>query len=115
MIRAIIIFLTILLPVNFNIAEPNFNDPDFKKENFSINFNSAGKNLFEIKLYLPRASFVKLTVSDEKNKTVKTLLNENIKSGNYELTFNANDLKKGNYKLNFKAKNYSEVKEFRIE
>lgn len=115
MIRTIIIFIAILLPVNFSIAEPNFNDPDLKKENFSISFNSTGNNLFVIKLYLPRASFVKLTVSDEKNKTVKTLLNENIKSGNYELTFNASDLKKGNYKLNFKAKNNSEAKEIRIE
>jgi 5-hydroxyisourate hydrolase-like protein (transthyretin family) len=85
-------------------------------ERYSINIKPNGSvNSYVVEINLPNTSFVKLNLTDEKNKIVKTLLNENMKSGKYELMPVINDLKKGKYKLNFRARNYYETKEVIIE
>lgn len=70
------------LPNNFSL-----------KQNYPNPFNPATKISFDI----PSASEVKLTVYNSLGKEVQTLVNENLKAGKYEVTFNANNLSSGVY------------------
>ncbi len=70
------------LPNNFSL-----------KQNYPNPFNPATKISFDI----PSGSDVKLTVYNSLGKEVQTLVNENLKAGKYEVTFNANNLSSGVY------------------
>jgi len=63
------------------------------KQNFPNPFNPATKISFDI----PSASQVKLTVYNSLGKEVQILVNENLKAGSYQVTFNANNLSSGVY------------------
>lgn len=63
------------------------------KQNYPNPFNPATRIAFDI----PSSSNVKLTVYNSLGKEVQTLVNENLKAGKYEVTFNANNLSSGVY------------------
>lgn len=63
------------------------------KQNYPNPFNPATKISFNI----PAVSQVKLTVYNSLGKEVQTLVNENLKAGSYQVTFNANNLSSGVY------------------
>jgi hypothetical protein len=77
--------------------------------NFSLNqnypnpFNPATNISFDI----PIASDVKLTVYNSLGKEIQTLVNENLKAGKYEVTFNASNLASGVYYYRLSAGEFS--------
>jgi len=72
-------------------------------QNFPNPFNPSTKISFDINT----ASNVQLVIFNSLGKEVKTLVNENLKAGKYEVNFNASDLSSGAYYYRLTADNKS--------
>ncbi len=75
-------------------------------QNYPNPFNPSTKISFAV----PYSSFVTLKVYDILGKEVKTLVNEEMKNGNYELTFDAAALASGMYIYTLTAGNFTSSK-----
>jgi uncharacterized delta-60 repeat protein len=77
------------------IDDHNFNQPDdfVLYQNYPNPFNPSTK----IKFAISQSSFVNLTVYDILGKEVANLVNEDLSTGTYEVTFDAADLSSGIY------------------
>ncbi|MCX6033664.1 MAG: T9SS type A sorting domain-containing protein, partial [Chloroflexi bacterium] len=74
--------------------------------NYPNPFNPSTK----IRYAIPQNSFVLLKVFDLDGREIVTLVNEEKASGNYEVTFNANNLSSGIYFYQLKTENYVQTK-----
>lgn len=83
------------IPVNFKL-EQNYPNP----------FNPSTKINFSI----PKSEFVTLKIYNSIGKEVKTLVSENLNSGNYEYTFSGSELSSGVYFYNITTQDFSETK-----
>lgn len=83
------------IPVNFKL-EQNYPNP----------FNPSTKINFSI----PKFEFVTLKIYNSIGKEVKTLVSENLNSGNYEYTFSGSELSSGVYFYNITTQDFSETK-----
>lgn len=83
------------IPVNFKL-EQNYPNP----------FNPSTKINFSI----PKSEFVTLKIYNLIGKEVKTLVSENLNSGNYEYTFSGSELSSGVYFYNITTQDFSETK-----
>ena len=97
------------------IVIDNFGDDEKveeeEKENFlSQNYPNPFNPITTIKYEIIYESFVKLTVYDVIGREVKTLVNEYLSSGEYEVVFNGTDLMSGIYYYKLEAENFVEVK-----
>lgn len=63
-----------------------------------------------IKFYIPEATFVKLKVFDLLGKEIRTLVNEERKSGFHKIIFDGNGLPSGVYFYSLQTSKYSETK-----
>lgn len=72
-------------------------------QNYPNPFNPNTKISFDI----PASADVKLTVFNSLGKEVKTLVNENLKAGKYEVNFNANSLSSGVYYYRLSADKFN--------
>ncbi len=63
-----------------------------------------------IRYYIPQITKVKLTVTDELGRLVKTLVDKEQTFGNYSIPFNGNGLASGVYYYTLKTDNFSQTK-----
>ena len=80
------------------------------KQNFPNPFNPATKINFDIK----NSTFATLKVYDMTGKEVKSLVNENIAAGSYEVNFNASELNSGVYFYTLKTNEFTETKKMML-
>ncbi|MBS1492327.1 MAG: T9SS type A sorting domain-containing protein [Bacteroidetes bacterium] len=73
------------------------------KQNYPNPFNPTTKISFDI----PASTDVKLSVYNSLGKEVQTLVNENLKAGKYEVSFNGNNLSSGVYYYRLSAGNFN--------
>lgn len=74
--------------------------------NYPNPFNPVTKIKFEI----PKDEFVKITVFDLSGKEVSSLVNEKLKAGIYEASFNAASLASGTYFYKIETSSYTETR-----
>lgn len=80
-------------------------------QNYPNPFNPTTKIKFDVPSNVNREkSNVKLTIYDLLGKEVATLVNENLKAGTYEISFEGNNFSSGIYFYSLKAGNYIETK-----
>ncbi|CAF3693578.1 unnamed protein product [Rotaria sp. Silwood1] len=80
------------------------------KQNYPNPFNPSTKISFDIK----NSTFASLKVFDMTGKEVKTLVNENIAAGSYEINFNASELNSGVYFYTLKTNDFTETKKMML-
>lgn len=80
------------------------------KQNYPNPFNPSTKISFDIK----SATFASLKVFDMTGKEVKSLVNENIGAGSYEINFNASELNTGVYFYTLKTDEFTETKKMML-
>jgi subtilisin-like proprotein convertase family protein len=80
------------------------------KQNYPNPFNPATIINFQI----PTEGFVKLSVYDITGREVKTLINENMHAGVYNIDFNGSDLSSGVYFYKLEANGFSDVKKMML-
>ncbi len=80
------------------------------KQNFPNPFNPSTKIQFSV----PKSSFVTVKVFDVSGKEVSTLVNENVNTGTYEVTFDGAGLNSGVYFYRLYAGNYIETKKMML-
>jgi len=80
------------------------------KQNYPNPFNPETKISFDIK----KAGFASLKVFDMTGKEVKSLLNENVSAGSYEINFNASELNSGVYFYTLKTNEFTETKKMML-
>ena len=78
--------------------------------NFPNPFNPQTKIKFDI----PKASTVKIVVYDVMGREVQTLVNESLKPGTYEASFDGSQLTSGVYFYKISAGDFSETKKMLI-
>ena len=79
-------------------------------QNYPNPFNPSTKIRFE----LPSSGYVSLKVYDELGREVATLVNEILKSGSYERTFDASDLVSGVYFYRLEAGEYTQTNKLTV-
>ena len=70
-------------------------------QNYPNPFNPSTK----IKYYIPQNSFVKITLHDILGSEIRTLVNENVQTGNYEIALDGSDLSSGMYFVRLSSEN----------
>lgn len=80
------------------------------KQNFPNPFNPSTQINFDIK----NATFASLKVFDMNGREVKTLVNENLAAGSYQINLNASDLNSGVYFYTLKTNEYTETKKMML-
>jgi len=80
------------------------------KQNYPNPFNPATKINFNIK----NSTFASLKVFDMTGREVKSLLNENVSAGSYEINFNASELNSGVYFYTLKTNEFTETKKMML-
>jgi len=80
------------------------------KQNYPNPFNPATKISFDIK----NSTFASLKVFDMTGKEVKSLVNENIAAGSYEVNFNAAELNSGVYFYTLQTNEFTETKKMML-
>ena len=90
------------------ISNYNSNVPDnfYLKQNFPNPFNPVTKISFGIL----KSGFVNLKVYDALGREVSDLVNENLKTGNYEVTFRGDNLASGMYFYKLSVNDFVETK-----
>lgn len=96
--------------VSVNQISSNIPSAFSLKQNYPNPFNPATKISFNIK----NAAFVSLKVFDMTGKEVKSLVNENIAAGIYEVNFNAAELNSGVYFYTLKTNEFTETKKMML-
>jgi hypothetical protein len=87
--------------------ETNVMPSDYKLEqNYPNPFNPTTS----IRYSIPEKSAVELTVFNQLGEFIQTLVNEEKSAGNYEITFNAQNLSSGVYFYQIKANNFVSTK-----
>jgi len=76
------------------------------EQNYPNPFNSATN----VKFQVPSLNFIKLVVFDLLGREVKTLVNEELQPGNYEVRFDAGDLPSGVYFYKLHSGDFTEFK-----
>jgi hypothetical protein len=76
------------------------------EQNYPNPFNPATRIPFSVR----GSGFVSLKVYDILGREVRTIVNENLQSGSYEVTFNAEGLASGVYFYRLQAGNYAETR-----
>ncbi|MBS1494806.1 MAG: T9SS type A sorting domain-containing protein [Bacteroidetes bacterium] len=76
------------------------------KQNYPNPFNPSTKINFDIK----NSSFASLKIYDIRGREVRTLINENLSAGTYEVNFNATELNSGVYFYTLKTNDFSETR-----
>lgn len=76
------------------------------EQNYPNPFNPATK----IKFNLPENGYVNLTIFDNSGRLIKSVVNENLSAGIYEIDFNAEGLASGTYFYRLTANNFTETK-----
>jgi hypothetical protein len=74
--------------------------------NYPNPFNPSTK----IKFDMPEPSFTKITIYDISGREVKTLVNENLRAGKYEINFDASGLSSGVYLYRMNSADFTQVK-----
>jgi len=99
--------LSVIGIVNINNITPD----NFElSQNYPNPFNPETKIRFAIKT----AAYTELKIFDITGREVKTLVNENLKTGEYEVTFKASNLPSGAYFYRLRAADFSETKKMII-
>lgn len=80
------------------------------KQNYPNPFNPATTIAFDIQSMNGQTQEVRLNVYDVSGKLVSELVNNNLSSGRYEITFNANNLSSGIYFYSLNAGSFKETK-----
>lgn len=75
-------------------------------QNYPNPFNPSTKIRFD----LPAESFVKITIYDALGRAVKLIVNQDLRPGSYETTFDASDYTSGVYFYEITTSSYKEVK-----
>ncbi len=95
-------------PVLVGVKLINSNVPEkfSLHQNFPNPFNPETNIRFEI----PNSSFVKIIVFNSSGKEVKTIVNERLNTGSYEISFREENLSSGIYLYQLTAGEFTEVK-----
>jgi photosystem II stability/assembly factor-like uncharacterized protein len=80
------------------------------KQNYPNPFNPTTNISFDV----TNSTFVSLKVFDMTGREVKTLVNENVSAGNYEINFNASELNSGVYFYTLKTNEFTETKKMML-
>ncbi|MBE2227981.1 MAG: T9SS type A sorting domain-containing protein [Ignavibacteria bacterium] len=85
-------------------------------ENYSLsqNYPNPFNPTTNIKLQIPKAGNVKLTVFDVTGKEVAVLVNENLSAGEYKVDFNAHGLTSGVYFYRIESAGFIDVKKMML-
>jgi hypothetical protein len=76
------------------------------KQNYPNPFNPSTN----IKFSLPKSSFVKIVVFDALGKEIQSLVNQNLKAGNYQTRWDAGNLTSGVYFYEISANEFSQTR-----
>ena len=101
-------------PYNYILKNLIFTDipeqitPD--KYQLEQNYPNPFNPVTTIRYYIPQITKVKLTVTDELGRLVKTLVDKEQTFGNYSIPFNGNGLASGVYYYTLKTDNFSQTK-----
>jgi len=85
-----------------------------EKFELSQNYPNPFNPTTNIKLQIPKAGNVKLTVFDVTGKEVAILVNENLSAGEYKVDFNATGLTNGVYFYRIETAGFTEVKKMML-
>jgi photosystem II stability/assembly factor-like uncharacterized protein len=85
-----------------------------EKFELSQNYPNPFNPTTNIKLQIPKAGNVKLTVFDVTGKEVAILLNENLSAGEYKVDFNATGLTSGVYFYRIESAGFTDVKKMML-
>jgi len=88
------------------------NENNAAVDNYTLmqNYPNPFNPLTTITYYIPKSSNVKIRVTDEVGREVKTLVNEFQNTGSYSAEFNGNGLASGIYYYTIEAENFVETK-----
>jgi hypothetical protein len=91
-----------------DIVQVTYNLPStyVLSQNFPNPFNPSTR----INYFVPKESFVSIKIYDFLGREVKTLVNDFLSTGGYEIVFDASDLTSGTYFYTMVANNYSSTK-----
>jgi hypothetical protein len=89
---------------------------NFTPEKFELvqNYPNPFNPTTNIKYYIAKSSFVTLKIYDILGKEIMTLVNSNLKAGEYELKFNASSVPSGVYFYKIVAGNFTDTKKMLI-
>jgi N-acetylmuramoyl-L-alanine amidase len=97
-------------PVGVELEDDNIPFAYNLEQNYPNPFNPSTSIRFSV----PEAAFVKVIITDVLGREVATLINEELNSGNYSLTFNASELSSGIYLYTLKAGNHIQTKKMML-
>ncbi len=80
----------------------------------SQNYPNPFNPTTNIKLQIPKAGNVKITVFDVTGKEVAILVNENLSAGEYKVDFNATGLTSGVYFYRIETVSFTDVKKMML-
>jgi len=85
-------------------------------DNFQLsqNYPNPFNPVTNINFSIPKSGFVKLEVYDILGKVVATLVNENVKAGNYKVDFNASNFSSGVYFYRINTDGFSDIKKMML-
>lgn len=81
-----------------------------QKHNLNQNYPNPFNPVTNIKFDIPKGDFVNITVYDALGRTISVLVNENLKAGSYNFTFEGSKLSSGIYYYRMIAGNYNSVR-----
>ncbi len=82
----------------------------FLSQNYPNPFNPATKINFDVPIIRGASGIISLKIYDILGKEIKTLVNEQLQPGKYEITFDGRNFASGTYFYKFSAGNYTETK-----
>jgi|GEM_PF-4233137 len=92
--------------ISFNPSSVSFNPEQVSDYKLYINYPNPFNPSTNIKFGIPKISDVKMTVYDMQGKEISVLVNDRLKAGSYEATFNGSNFSSGVYYCVLNAGDY---------
>lgn len=97
----LIVFLFLIVNSNLlfaqNFKEAGLNDPSLAGISTNVGYRIYQSSQNMVKFEIPEASYVTISVYDDKNNVVRNYIYNNLKAGTYEINLASGNLNKGIY------------------
>jgi len=98
--------------VDVENVQHNYMNPDFK---LSQNYPNPFNNSTTIYFYIPKSTFVDLTIYDVLGKKMATIINEQLRTGTYNAKYESSDLPSGLFFYRLETPEFIETKKLIIQ